>query len=209
MNRGSTWHKWDLHLHTPFTWINNQYKLSREESKNIPFQFVKKLFETKYFNRSDIFSKCNNQDEYRSYIDGLDHGAYNEIQKKLCIYEIVKRLRKKGIVAVGVTNYFNFNEEDYIFKEILESEGFFCLYNLEFRLDRINKDEQLWDYHVLFDGNLGRDKIKLFLSNLDCNCGIGVVKAEALNTDNIQSAYVDFKKLKETLESPSIDLKDY
>ena len=23
---GSTWHKWDMHIHTPYTKINNQYK---------------------------------------------------------------------------------------------------------------------------------------------------------------------------------------
>lgn len=24
-NRGSEWRKWDLHIHSPFTWVNNNY----------------------------------------------------------------------------------------------------------------------------------------------------------------------------------------
>lgn len=25
-SRGSEWRKWDLHLHSPFTWLHNNYK---------------------------------------------------------------------------------------------------------------------------------------------------------------------------------------
>lgn len=35
-SKGSSWHKWDLHTHTPYTHLNKAYKCSEEE-------FIQKL----------------------------------------------------------------------------------------------------------------------------------------------------------------------
>ncbi len=35
-NKGSSWHKWDLHVHTPHTHLNKAYKCSEED-------FIQKL----------------------------------------------------------------------------------------------------------------------------------------------------------------------
>ena len=37
---GSTWSKWDLHVHTPYTFMNNSFKCSKED-------FINKLKEEK------------------------------------------------------------------------------------------------------------------------------------------------------------------
>lgn len=57
INRGSDWNIWDLHIHTPGTWQNNQFKnkdwekyISTIESKN-----VKVLGITNYFTIEDYF----------------------------------------------------------------------------------------------------------------------------------------------------------
>ncbi|KMZ47674.1 ATPase [Helicobacter pylori] len=39
-NKGSSWHKWDLHAHTPYTHLNKAYKCSEEE-------FIQKLCDSK------------------------------------------------------------------------------------------------------------------------------------------------------------------
>ncbi|GAA7125076.1 PHP-associated domain-containing protein [Helicobacter pylori] len=39
-NKGSSWHKWDLHVHTPYTHLNKAYKCSEEE-------FIQKLCDSK------------------------------------------------------------------------------------------------------------------------------------------------------------------
>ncbi|GAA7923215.1 PHP-associated domain-containing protein [Helicobacter pylori] len=36
-NKGSSWHKWDLHVHTPYTYLNKEYKCSEED-------FIQKLY---------------------------------------------------------------------------------------------------------------------------------------------------------------------
>lgn len=32
-NRGSEWRKWDLHIHTPFTKLNDQYTAENDTEK--------------------------------------------------------------------------------------------------------------------------------------------------------------------------------
>ncbi len=39
-NKGSSWHKWDLHAHTPYTHLNKAYQCSEEE-------FIQKLYDSK------------------------------------------------------------------------------------------------------------------------------------------------------------------
>ncbi|MCQ2923364.1 ATPase [Helicobacter pylori] len=39
-NKGSSWHKWDLHVHTPYTNLNKEYKCSEEK-------FIQKLCDSK------------------------------------------------------------------------------------------------------------------------------------------------------------------
>lgn len=57
INRGSEWNIWDLHIHTPDTWLNNNFKHKDWEKyiETIENKNVKVLGITNYFNVEDYF----------------------------------------------------------------------------------------------------------------------------------------------------------
>lgn len=57
INRGSEWNIWDLHIHTPDTWLNNNFKHKDWDKyiKTIENKNVKVLGITNYFNVEDYF----------------------------------------------------------------------------------------------------------------------------------------------------------
>ncbi|MDU9771630.1 AAA family ATPase [Helicobacter pylori] len=67
-SKGSSWHKWDLHAHTPYTHLNKAYKCSEEE-------FIQKL--------------CDSQ------IDCIGLTNYFKFNEKE--FELKKRIEKEGI----------------------------------------------------------------------------------------------------------------
>lgn len=80
--------------------------------------------------------------------------------------------------------------------------------NLEVRLSSNNDEFQPIDYHIIFSDKLQVDVIKNFLSNLEVIVNGKTKKANSLNSNEIRkSAIVDFKKLIDTLEDESLELK--
>ena len=73
VQRGSEFRKWDLHIHSPYTVLNNQF-------------------------------------------DKLSDGSPD-------VEKFIQKIRDEGISAVGLTNYFNFNDDDFKLKERLNKEG--------------------------------------------------------------------------------------
>ncbi|MCQ2783765.1 ATPase [Helicobacter pylori] len=67
-SKGSSWHKWDLHVHTPYTHLNKAYKCSEED-------FIKKL--------------CNSE------IDCIGLTNYFKFDKKE--FDLKEKIEKKGI----------------------------------------------------------------------------------------------------------------
>ncbi|GAA8618768.1 PHP-associated domain-containing protein [Helicobacter pylori] len=67
-SKGSSWHKWDLHVHTPYTNLNKEYKCSEEE-------FIQKL--------------CDSQ------IDCIGLTNYFKFNEKE--FELKEKIEKKGI----------------------------------------------------------------------------------------------------------------
>ncbi len=67
-SKGSSWHKWDLHTHTPYTHLNKAYKCSEEE-------FIQKL--------------CGSE------IDCIGLTNYFKFNEKE--FELKKRIEKEGI----------------------------------------------------------------------------------------------------------------
>lgn len=94
VNRGSEFRKWDLHIHSPYTILNNNFEHLADGSPDIE-QFIKKL-------------------------------------------------KDEGISAVGLTNYFNFKDEDFILKDKLNSAGIVTFLNLEVRLTNTNNSNQFF-----------------------------------------------------------------
>lgn len=152
--RGSEWGKWDLHLHSYYTFLNNNFKSKTEE-------------------------------------------------------EYVEAIANSGLKVIGLTNYFKFTDEDYKLKERLESKGLTVFLNLELRLTYQNKEDDLCDFHIIFDNTLSKETIQTFLSNLDVTVGSSQKKANALSQgDDINKlGCVDFNRTIQSLESESLGLK--
>jgi hypothetical protein len=149
-NRGSEWKKWDLHLHSFYTSVNNNFNTSTED-------------------------------------------AY------------INKIVAEDIKAVGLTNYFNFSDNDWKLKLKLEQKGVFVFLNLELRLTYTNKEDDCCDLHLIFSNELTRQEIETFLTKLNCLVS-GVQKP--LNTvssdDDKEIAVVEFNKVTETLADPAL-----
>lgn len=151
VNRGSEFRKWDLHIHSPYTILNNNFEHLADGSPDIK-QFIKKL-------------------------------------------------KDEGISAVGLTNYFNFKDEDFILKDKLNSEGIVTFLNLEVRLTNTNNSNQFFDYHVIFDNSIENQIIKNLLANLKAKIGNTDKSFNRLTKSEIDnSASVPFNSLISTLE---------
>ncbi|MBD5434783.1 MAG: hypothetical protein HDR35_10905 [Treponema sp.] len=151
--RGSEWRKWDLHLHSLYTYLNNNYKNITE----------------------DVY---------------------------------IQKIIDSGLCSIGLTNYFMFSNEDYELKEKLEAKGITVFMNLEFRLTYRNKDDDLCDFHIIFDNKLETSTIKKFLSNLDVNIGDSTKKASELSSSDIkQQGCIDFNKTMDLLSQEAIGVK--
>lgn len=123
-NHGSEWRKWDLHIHSPFTWINNHYL--RNENGEI---------------------------------------GSNEIDK------YINKIIESGLSVIGLTNYFKFDDRDFEIKEKLNDMGIQTFLNLEVRLNNINKENEMIDYHIIFDPKLDNQLIKNLTASLKAKLG--------------------------------------
>lgn len=152
IQRGSEFRKWDLHIHSPFTVVNNQF-------------------------------------------EKLSGGEPN-------VDKFIENIKNAGISAIGLTNYFNFNDEDFSLKSKLEQEGIVTFLNLELRLSNINKSGHFFDYHIIFDNKLPDKIIKNLLGQLKANIGAKEKAFNNLTSSEIeQFANTSFEKLIESLES--------
>ena len=153
-NRGSEWQKWDLHVHTPKTFLNNQY-------------------------------------------NGIDLNVF------------IDKIKSSGVVAVGITNYFRFAENE--LEEIrvkLKDSGIIVFPNLELRLEPFNKEEDSMHIHIIFHNNITLKKINNFLGRLKT---LDDKYCKDLDTDGIKNTSISFDTLKQALKDDQeiSHLKDY
>ncbi|MDU9418928.1 hypothetical protein RCL10_10510 [Staphylococcus lloydii] len=157
-NKGSQWRKWDLHLHSCYSWLNNEFPSLENGKKD-----------------EDLF---------------------------------VDTILNSGLSAIGLTNYFNFSESDFILKKRLEEAGIKTFLNLELRLKDINQEGDLFDYHIIFSDELEDKIIQNFLAKLEI--GLGNKETSATNLERkkeIDEAFVSFDKLNATLQDTSLNLE--
>lgn len=152
--RGSEWRKWDMHLHSYFTYLNNNFlKISKED-------YIQKIVDS-------------------------------------------------DIKVVGLTNYFNFKDEDYELKKDLEKKEIVVFLNLELRLAYQNKEDDCCDFHIIFDNSVPKEQITMLLNNLDVSFNGQTKKACLLSSKTeLENSVVELDKLVETLENPSLCLKN-
>lgn len=168
--RGSEWRKWDLHVHTPGTKLNNKYKFSKldEEERN---------------RANALYEKCKNM----SVVNQV-----NEQRAKEWLLWI-DTIHNSDISVVGVTDYYSlenfFLACDFynIYKKIEsvhEDESVVFFPNLEFRTnDRMNKDPDDYNYvnaHILFTPEITVDNWEALKHNLKIKKSTGVEGAYTL-----------------------------
>lgn len=152
--RGSEWRKWDLHIHSCYSILNN----------------------------------------------GYPHNNKGKIDDET-INKFIETIKENNISVVGLTNYFKFTEYDFNLKNKLKSAGITTFLNLEVRLNNINKSDELFDYHIIFDDKLDDQIIKDLLVNFKANTGNEEKSFSRLSKQEIEStASVTFQNLISTLE---------
>ncbi|MGT2751872.1 TrlF family AAA-like ATPase [Streptococcus porcinus] len=152
INRGSEYKKWDLHIHSPFTILNNNFEKIEDGSPDID--------------------------------------------------KFIKKIKDEKIDVIGLTNYFNFTENDFELKRKLERFGVVTFLNLEVRLSNINKEDQLFDYHVIFDPLLDDQILKNLLGQLKANIGSTEKSFNTLTYNEVEKlANVSFNDLIKVLSS--------
>lgn len=160
-NMGSTWHKWDFHVHTPYSILNNQYGINPfgSESEQLFDQFVQKLF-TKAIEH-DIMA-IGITDYFM--IDGYRRIINNYIKN-----------------AAKMANLFP--DEDVRHK----IEQIYLFPNIELRLDTFVGDEaSSVNYHVIFSDSVPIQEIESnFLHQLtfhpDARTELPITKANIEN----------------------------
>ena len=151
IERGSTWNKWDFHVHTPYSILNNEFGFNPDPEW-----------------KTDIV-------EFDEYVRTLFTKAV-----------------EKGIVAIGITDYFSIDgykriQEAYLckpekMKELFpveelrsEVERIYVFPNIEFRIPTfIGKKANAVNYHVIFSNGVSIQDIEtVFLNQLQLQHNIG------------------------------------
>ncbi len=148
--RGSEWLKWDLHLHSFYTSLRNEYG---------------------------------------------DHS----------LDDYLKKIEDEGIQIIGLTNYFNFNEDDWALKEELEKKGITVFLNLELRLTYTNKEDDCCDLHIIFSDEVNKAEIDTFLTKLNCSVDGTQKILSTLSTLEKERAVVEFEKILEVLKDSAME----
>ena len=150
-NRGSKFRKWDLHIHSPYTYLNNNFIKNKDGSPNIE--------------------------------------------------SFIEKIKGESIEVIGLTNYFNFKEEDFSLQKELEKQGITTFLNLEIRISNINKSDELMDYHIIFSNELDKKIIVNLLGELRANLGCSHKTFNMLSKDEIENkASISIEALHDVLK---------
>lgn len=150
--KGSEWRKWDLHVHSLYTHLENNYSSTSVD-------------------------------------------------------DFVKKITDEQIGVVGLTNYFNFSQDDFTLKSELEKKKVTVFLNLEIRLAYQNKEDDCCDAHILFDSSVTKTEIENFLTKLNITDSGSEKIAKNLSTrEEFSRATVEFDHLTKTLEQESLGL---
>jgi ABC-type cobalamin/Fe3+-siderophores transport system ATPase subunit len=123
--------------------------------------------------------------------------------------ELIKKIQDSELGAIGLTNYFNFTDDDFVLKAALERAGVTVFMNLEIRLSYQNKEDDCCDIHIIFDPTVTKTDMDNFLTQLKVNVEGTDMLAKNLSSDNdFTKATVEFDKLREVLQEESLGLRD-
>jgi hypothetical protein len=180
--KGSEWRKWDLHIHTPETKLNDQFKLTDQEKMD-GINIWHKWFDTLIDNQIE----CVGATDYFS-VDGF-RKAIDEKEKYIQYYKA-----KRNVFEPNSTDYISLTKN---IKALVRLKIF---PNVELRLDTKNKKNEHINFHIIFsnefdkDNNNGgcqKDKLKLyqlsklesFFTYLEITGASGITHADKLEGD--------------------------
>jgi len=154
-------------------------------------------------------SNFNRGSEWRKW-DLHVHTPYTHMNSYICSDEaFIDEIIKNEISCIGLTNYFNFKDEEYVLKDKIESKKIKVFLNLELRLDYQNKDDDCLDLHVIFSDNVTKQDIEKLLQNLSANVSGDKKKLIDLqNKEDFKNAVVNFDELLQCLNDESLSLKE-
>lgn len=156
-------------------------------------------------NRGSQFRKW---DLYLHSLDTILNNNYNtsNASPEELLSELLNTIKENNIEVVGLTNYFRFTEKDFQLKTYLEQNGIVVFMNLEVRLSNINKVDELFDYHIVFNDRLDEQLIRNLLGELKANIGNEEKAFNLLTKTEIEKkANVSFETLINVLrKNPSL-----
>ena len=117
----------------------------------------------------------------------------------------LQKIINENIEVVGLTNYFNFSENDWSLKQKLESKGIVVFLNLELRLTYTNKEDDCCDIHLVFSNDLKKSDIDTFLTKLNCSInGTQKILNTITSEEEKKKAVVECSKILEVLNDPAV-----
>lgn len=152
---GSTWHKWDFHVHTPYSILNNGYgfdpfNIDDEDIENLFDQYVQTLF-TKAVDQNIMAIGITDYFMIDGYKRILENYIENPTKMSALFPDEAMRNKIKQI---------------YIFP------------NIEFRLDKfVGEGAKSVNYHVIFSDKVPIQEIEdNFLHQIQFQTGVGALK---------------------------------
>lgn len=112
----------------------------------------------------------------------------------------LNKIVEEKISVVGLTNYFNFSEQDYTLRGQLLNKGIQVFLNLELRLTYTNKDDDCLDLHIIFSDSVERNLIDTFLTKLNANIeGKTKILKDIAFKEERKTAVVEFNDIKDLI----------
>lgn len=123
--------------------------------------------------------------------------------------DFIKKIKQENIEVVGLTNYFNFTDEDFKLKEKLEKNGITVFLNLEIRLAYQNKEDDCCDAHIILDNRVAKENVENFLTKLNVtDRGTEKIAKNLKEAEEFNKATIEFDHLLEVLNQESLNLTD-
>lgn len=119
--------------------------------------------------------------------------------------EYLQKIRDENIEVVGLTNYFNFSDNDWSLKQKLESKNIVVFLNLELRLTYTNNEDDCCDVHLVFSNDLHKASIDTFLTKLNCSVdGVQKTLSTVTTQREKEKAVVEFSEILSVLDDPAV-----
>ena len=138
------------------------------------------------------------------HLHGIDTHLNNQF-KDIDINKFVKKVKDAGISAVGLTNYFNFSDQDFSLRKKLLEEDIMVFLNLELRLTYTNTNDECLDFHIIFSDSVEKEKINIFLAQLKAKVGANPIPLISIADEKDKDkATVEFENIKNLIHDDNL-----